>query len=189
MLAVLTGIPGTGKTTTAVKALEILNAEGVSYELVTYGTVMFEIAKQKGLVTDRDEMRKLEPEKQREIQKDAARSIAELGAQKNVLLDTHCTISTPRGYLPGLPEWVLRELKPNIFILVEANAEDIWMRRNADPSRKRDADSLDGIRTHQEINRSISTAYSMISGCTVNIVQNPQGRMEEAATNMAGILR
>lgn len=188
MLAVLTGIPGTGKTTTAKKALEMLEGAGRSFELLTYGDFMFEIAKTKDLVKDRDEMRKLAPEKQKDVQKEAARAIAEKASGGNVLVDTHCTISTPRGYLPGLPEWVLRELKPDVFILVEAKAEEIALRRQSDKTRQRDGEFTEGIRMHQELNRSIAMAYSMLSGCTVKVLQNPQGKMDEAAKEMAGIL-
>jgi adenylate kinase len=189
MLAVLTGIPGTGKTTTAKKALEMLKVEGVNVEMITYGDIMFEIAKTKKLVTDRDQMRKLDPVNQKEVQKEAAKKIASMASSKNVLVDTHCTISTPKGYLPGLPEWVLRELKPNQVILVEARAEDIAARRNSDKTRQRDGESTEGIRTHQELNRAISMAYAVISGCTVKIIQNEQGKMDEAAKNMAAILK
>jgi len=98
MLAVLTGIPGTGKTTTAKKALEMLKTEGIGYEMITYGDVMFEIAKAKNLVADRDQMRKLAPDNQRVVQKDAAKKISVMAGTKNVIVDTHCTISTPKGY-------------------------------------------------------------------------------------------
>lgn len=189
MLAVLTGIPGTGKTTTAKKALEILKAEGKTVEMITYGDIMFEIAKKRNLVADRDQMRKLDPVNQKEIQKEAAKKIASMASSKNILVDTHCTISTPKGYLPGLPEWVLRELKPDQIILVEAKAEDIASRRNSDKTRTRDGETTEEIETHQELNRAISMAYAVMSGCTVKIIRNEQGRMEEAARNMADILR
>lgn len=189
MLAVLTGIPGTGKTTTAKRALEMLKGQNVDYEMITYGDIMFELAKSRNLVKDRDEMRKLIPEKQKEIQRHAAKKIAGMSENKNVLVDTHCTISTPRGYLPGLPEWVLSELKPNVFILVEAKPEEIVLRRQSDKTRQRDGEFTDEIRMHQELNRSIAMAYSVFSGCTVNIIQNPQGKLEEAARKMSEILR
>jgi len=189
MLAVLTGIPGTGKTTTARRALEMLKAEGVVYDMITYGDIMFDIAKSKNLVTDRDQMRKLAPDQQKDIQKEAAKKISSLSRSKNVLVDTHCTISTPRGYLPGLPEWVLSELKPNIFILVEAKAEEIAIRRQSDKTRQRDGEMTEEIRMHQELNRAIGMAYSVFCGCTVNVVQNPQGKMDDAAKKMAGILK
>ena len=189
MLAVLTGIPGTGKTTTAKKALEMLKTERIVYELITYGDVMFDIAKTIGAVKDRDEMRKLDPSKQKEIQKEAAKKISAMAGTKKVLLDTHCTIATPRGYLPGLPQWVLTELKPNAFILVEAKPEDIASRRQTDATRHRDAELTEEIRTHQELNRAIAMSYSVFTGGTVKIIQNPQGKMEEAAKNMADALR
>ena len=44
MLAIVTGIPGTGKTTVASKAMSMLQDEGVVYEMVTYGDVMIDIA-------------------------------------------------------------------------------------------------------------------------------------------------
>jgi adenylate kinase len=189
MLAVLTGIPGTGKTTTAKRALDILKEQGIVYDLITYGDIMFEIAKAKKLVTDRDQMRKLAPDQQKEIQKEAAKKIAGMAKSKNVLVDTHCTISTPRGYLPGLPEWVLSELSPDVFILVEARPEEIAMRRQSDKTRQRDGEMTEEIRMHQELNRAIGMAYSVFSGCTVNVIQNPQGRLEEAAKKMAEILK
>lgn len=189
MLAVLTGIPGTGKTTTAKKALETAEKENISYELITYGDVMFDIAKAIRVVKDRDEMRKLEPGKQKEIQKEAAKKIAAMAGTKKVLLDTHCTISTPKGYLPGLPQWVLTDLKPNAFILVEAKPEEIAARRQSDATRQRDSELTEEIRTHQELNRAIAMSYAVLTGGTVKIIQNPQGKIEEAAKNMADALR
>ncbi|HDI72558.1 MAG: adenylate kinase [Candidatus Altiarchaeales archaeon] len=189
MLAVLTGIPGTGKTTVAKKALEILRGDNISYELVTYGDIMFDIAKSENLVEDRDQMRKLNPEQQKKIQKEAARRISEMGAGKNIIVDTHCTIRTPRGYLPGLPKWVLDELKPDVFIIIEAKPKEIAMRRQEDKTRQRDGELTEEIRLHQELNRDIAMAYSVLSGCTVKIVKNPQGRIDEAARNMSEILR
>lgn len=189
MLAVLTGIPGTGKTTVAKKALEILKENKVDYESVTYGDIMFGLAKSMHLVDDRDQMRKLNPKQQTEIQKESAKKISGMGIEKNMLVDTHCTISTPRGYLPGLPLDVLDELKPDIFILIEARPEEIAMRRQGDKTRQRDAELTEEIRLHQELNRDIAMAYSVFAGCTVKIIENPQGGIEGAAEEMARVLR
>jgi adenylate kinase len=189
MLAVVTGIPGTGKTTVATKVLERLKKEGKKYEFITYGDVMVEIAMAKNLVKHRDEMRSLNPEQQKEIQKLAAKKISKFGRDKNVLVDTHCTISTPKGYLPGLPEWVLQELKPNSFIIIESKPEEIAKRRESDKSRDRDTEITEEIRLHQELNRSIAAAYSVFTGATVAIIQNPQGQIEKAVDEMAEILK
>ncbi len=189
MLAILTGIPGTGKTTVAKMALEILKQSNVNYELVNFGDIMFEIARSKNLVEQRDNMRKLKPEVQKELQKKAARKISRMSSGKNIMVDTHCTISTPKGYLPGLPKWVLDELTPDIFMIVEAEPKEIAMRRYSDKTRKRDSEITEEIRMHQELNRSIAMVYSAFSGCTVKIVQNHQGKAEEAARGMSKILR
>jgi len=189
MLVVLTGIPGTGKTTVAKKALKELADEGVKYDLVTYGDVMFEIADNLGLVEGRDEMRKLESKEQRKVQRLAGNKISQIAEEKNILLDTHCTISTIKGYLPGFPEWVLRELSPEVFVLVEADPADIALRRSSDSSRQRDQDDEKEIREHQELNRSIAMSYSIFSGCTVKIIENPQGRVDEAVAELKKVLR
>lgn len=187
MLVVVTGIPGTGKTTVALKAMDLLQDEGIAYEMVTYGDVMIEIAKSRGMAGNRDDMRRLDTNTQREIQEAAAKKISERGG--NTLVDTHCTINTPRGYLPGLPEWVLRKLKPECIILVEAKPGEIVKRRAGDKTRGRDNEMEDEIRLHQEMNRSIAAAYSVFTGATVKIINNPQGGIDETAMEMAEVLK
>jgi adenylate kinase len=187
MIAVVTGIPGTGKTTVATKAMELLKAEGIEYKMVTYGDVMIEIAKAKKIAEDRDAMRKLDPETQKRIQELAAEKIGTM--KGNILVDTHCTIRTPRGFLPGLPEGVLKKLKPNAIILVEASPAEIAGRRNRDKTRTRDAESVEGIALHQDTNRNIAAAYSVFTGATVKVIQNPDNGVDAAGKEMAGVLK
>ncbi|MBU4202019.1 MAG: adenylate kinase [Candidatus Altiarchaeales archaeon] len=189
MLAIMTGIPGTGKTTVAKKAIEKLSPEGIDYELITYGDVMADIAITKNLVHSRDEMRKLEPKQQKEIQELAAVKISQIAMSQNVLLDTHCAISTPQGYLPGLPEEVLRKLSPNVITLIEARPEEIVRRRQSDETRERDEEMEEAIALHQWLNRSFASAYSVISGATVMVIENPQGKVDEAAEKLMSVLR
>ena len=82
---------------------------------------MTEIAIKDKLVEDRDALRKLPAETQKKIQAEAAKEIKARSENDNVIVDTHCTINTPAGFLPGLPIWVLEQLQPDQFILVEAN--------------------------------------------------------------------
>ena len=97
-LIVVTGMPGTGSSTVIEAALK-LNEEGVAFTPMNYGDVMFEVARGEGLVEQRDEMRKLPKEKQQEIQRLASEKIADLKESTNLIIDTHCTIKTPSGYL------------------------------------------------------------------------------------------
>ena len=115
-VVVIVGVPGVGSTTVTTKAVEELKKEGVEYKIVNFGTVTFEIAKEEGLVEHRDQLRKLPPETQKKIQKLAGKRIAEMAKESNIVVDTHSTIKTPKGYLPGLPAWVLEELNPKVFL-------------------------------------------------------------------------
>jgi len=169
---VVTGVPGVGKTTVMTAA-----AEAKKLKVVVFGTVMFDEAKAKHGVKDRDDMRKLPPEQQRTIQKKAGEAIARMG---DVVVDTHCTVKTSRGFLPGLPAWVLEALKPSMIILVEADPKEIWGRRQKDTTRSRDPDTPDDIARHQEINRAAAMAYATLTGATVSLVQNRDGKVDEA---------
>ena len=171
-IIVVTGIPGVGKTTVMKKA-----AEGLNTEFVTMGSVMIDIAKENKIVEDRDDMRKLTLDQQQDLQVKTAEKISKMN---NVVVDTHCTIKTPQGYMPGLPEWVITKLKPKTIVLVEADPKEIYNRRLSDKSRKRDSDSEEEIKQHQQFNRSAAMAYSAISGATVKIVFNHDDKLEEA---------
>ncbi|MDR0900950.1 MAG: adenylate kinase [Methanobrevibacter sp.] len=172
-LVVLTGIPGSGSTTVLEKTLK-----EVDYLHLNYGDVMTEIAIEKGLVENRDQLRKLSPEIQKDIQKAAAKDIKNRSKDDNVIVDTHCTISTPSGFLPGLPQWVLEELNPNRFILIEADPDEIILRRISDTTRTRDIEMYQDIKLHQEINRSTAMAYATITGATVKILENHDNQLD-----------
>lgn len=183
-VVVVAGIPGSGSTTVLTKALEDLD-----YLHINYGDIMLEIAKKDGLVDDRDAMRKLAPKVQKEIQKNAAKSIKERSKQSNIIVDTHCTIKTPKGFLPGLPKWVLDELQPDMFVLLEADGDEILMRRIKDTTRIRDMEKLMDIKLHQEMNRAASMAYAVLTGATVKIIKNHDNKLDESVEEMINTLK
>ncbi len=180
MRIVVTGVPGVGKSTIMDGVSKI-----TGMKIVNYGDVMLEIAKGMG-VKNRDEIRKLPAEKQREIQRRAGE---EIGKMENVIIDTHMSIKTPSGYLPGLPEWVLREIKPSMLVLIEANPEDIYARRSRDTTRARDNESQESIRIQQEINRSFATSCSVLSGATVVIIKNEEGKVDKAVNDLVSMIK
>ena len=175
-VVVVSGVPGVGKTTVMEAAQEL------GYTIVNFGSVMFEKARGEGLVTHRDQMRKLPVEQQQHIQRKAARNI---GAMEKVVVDTHMSISTPGGHMPGLPEWVVRALDPSRIVLVEAEPEQIAVRRAKDATRKRDNDD---IALHQQLNRSFAAACATLTGAALAIVINADNKVEEAAVAFVEIL-
>ena len=182
-LVVLTGIPGSGSTTILNKTLE-----KVDYLHLNYGDVMTQIALDEDIVENRDQLRKLSPDTQKEIQKLAAAKISEQAQDGNVIVDTHCTISTPKGFLPGLPKWVLEELNPDLFILIEADPDEIIYRRLNDDSRERDIEKAKDIQLHQEMNRAASMAYATLTGATVKIIKNHDNHLPSTIKKMVNLL-
>ncbi len=160
MKVVVTAVPGCGKTT-ILKYFEKMK-NGV--EIVNFGDVMFEISK----LENRDDMRKLPVEKYRKIQLSAAKRIGRM--KGNIIIDTHCTIKKPEGYYPGLPEDIVKALKPDVIVLIEKNPQDILRQRKKDKSRKRDTETLGEIELQQQINRMFATSYATLVKSTVKII-------------------
>ena len=172
MRIIVAGVPGAGKTS-------IMNevSKRTNYRIVNYGTVMLDIAKSQGLVDDRDEIRKLPIETQIKLQREAAKKI---GSMEKIIVDTHLTIKTPSGYFPGLPVWVLDEIKPNLIVVVEAEPHEIMRRRKNDTTRKRDFETYEDIKEHIQANRYAAFACSVLTGAPVMILTNRDGMLEQA---------
>jgi adenylate kinase len=184
---IITGVPGVGKTTVVNEALKKLKAEGIEYQSINFGTFMFDVAKAEGVVQDRDQMRSLDRGVQKRLQQHAAQAIAKI--QGNVLIDTHASVKTPQGYLAGLPEWVLREIMPDIIVLVETDDDQILLRRLSDETRSRDKEGSRSIGEHQHFNRAIAASYAMLTGCTIQIIINADFLLDRGAEDMAAVLR
>lgn len=175
MRIIITGVSGVGKSS----ILEGVSKK-INYPIQNYGTVMLDIAKAYG-VKSRDDIRKQKVEWQRNIQKEAAMII---GKFENVIVDTHMSIKTNSGYLPGLPECVLKELKPDLLVLIEAGSKDISSRRKKDETRVRGEDEVLSIEEQQSINRAFATACSVETGANVIVIQNREGKVEETVIKL-----
>ncbi|WP_321505136.1 adenylate kinase [uncultured Methanoregula sp.] len=184
---IITGVPGVGKTTVVNEALKKLKGEGIEYQSLNFGTFMFEVAKNDKVVENRDQMRTLDRAVQKRLQQRAGQAIAQVSG--NVLIDTHASVKTSKGYLAGLPEWVLREIMPDIIVLVETDDDQILMRRLTDETRIRDKEGSRSIGEHQQFNRSIAAAYATLTGCTIKIITNPDFLLERASSELAEVLR
>lgn len=179
---IIVGIAGVGKTTLVAKIVEILNSRKKSVSVHSFGTVMFEEAKKMGIV-DRDELRKLSVDKQKNLQKVAAKKIAEFD-DNVVIIDTHAFISTPEGFYPGLPYHVLEELKPANFISVSARPEEIYNRRMNDSTRHRDIISIDYIKKELAVQEAMLSSCAVLTGSPMKSILNSEGKVEEAANEV-----
>ncbi|MGY5150082.1 MAG: adenylate kinase [Candidatus Nitrosopumilus sp. bin_68KS] len=175
---ILVGIPGVGKTTILKKMVEILKNRNKTVHVVSFGTLMFEVAKENGL-KDRDELRHLPVSKQQHLQKIAAEKIAAYGEQV-IIVDTHAFINSPEGYYPGLPEHVLKIIKPTNFVSVSAKPEEIYNRRMTDETRNRDKITLPNINKELDIQSAMISTCTVLTGSPVKHILNREGKIDEA---------
>ncbi len=175
-MIIVMGLPGAGKTT-------VLKNSKSDYRILNYGDLMFDIEKEKFGIKDRDEMRKLSIDKQKEVQKLVAERLAKEAGK--LILDTHCAVSTPNGFYPGLPFKLLEKLKVDALVLITASVEEVAKRRTGDPTRVRD---VDDIALHDSMNKAYLAAYSALTGAPALIIYNRQGKLEDAVKQLENLL-
>ena len=179
---VIVGIPGVGKTSLVTKIAELIKQKNKTVSVHSYGTIMFEEAKKMG-IKNRDELRTLPIEKQKELQKIAAETISNL-SDDVIFIDTHAFISTKAGFYPGLPNYVIQIIQPTNFIAISASPDEIHNRRMKDGTRERDPISIEDIKKELAVQDAILSSCSVFSGSPMKVIFNHEGKIEEAAVNV-----
>ena len=179
---IIVGIPGVGKTSLVTKVVELIKAKNKTASVHSYGTVMLVLAKDFG-VKDRDELRTLPVEKQKELQRLAAEKLASLNDDV-IFVDTHAFISTKAGFYPGLPNHVIQIIEPTNFIAVTASPDEIHNRRIKDETRNRDTISIEEIKKELAVQDAMLSSCSVLSGSPMKVIFNHEGNIEEAANNV-----
>ncbi len=181
---ILVGIPGVGKTTLLKRLVEMLNARNIKVSVNGFGSLMLDIAQQNG-IRNRDELRKLPMPQQQHLQRIAAEKISQMDDDV-VIIDTHAFISSPEGYYPGLPEYVLNIIKPTNFVSVSAKPEEIYNRRMNDKTRNRDKITMPRIKAELDIQSGMISSCAVVAGAPIKFVLNNEGKIDEA---VAGIIK
>lgn len=136
------------------------------------------IAQHEGLVEDRDELRALNANTQKEIQRQTAEDIVDNAAGMDAIVETHAVIRTPFGYLPGIPRWTAEQLNSNRIMVIEADPDDIRSRRAEDANRDRTISSVAEIAEQQEVAREMISAAAMLSGAYMKLIRNRPGKVD-----------
>ncbi|MCX6769448.1 MAG: AAA family ATPase, partial [Candidatus Micrarchaeota archaeon] len=123
--------------------------------------------------------------KQQEVQAKVGDELAAM--QGEIVLDTHCSISTPKGFLPGLPLSLLSKLRVRQLVLITAPIKEIAARRSSDSTRVRDSETQESLQAHDDMNRSLLAAYAMATGAPAKIITNSQGKVESAQKELLSL--
>jgi len=181
---VVTGIPGVGKTTVLNELVNLANQTKLNLTVLNFGTVMNDVMRKLGSDIHRDEMRKQNIELQKRVQEFAAKEIADRAAHTIVVVDTHMFIRTSAGMWAGMPQHVLTRLLPRLLVLIEADPEQIAMRRKADSTRMREQTLAEDIAFDIEWSRATATASAVLTGAPVKVIRNDAGRQRDAAEEL-----
>jgi adenylate kinase len=183
---IVVGIPGVGKTTVVSNVKNSLEQTGIKTNLAEFGKIMLEEAKKLN-IQNRDEIRRLSIEDQKRLQNLAATKISQIYSDV-VIIDTHLFINTKEGYYPGLPAHLLNNIKPTHLILIIANPEEIYHRRQNDSTRVRDIISLDSIKNEIDVSKMLISCCSIISGAPFKILANREGSLTECTQKMVSLI-
>lgn len=185
-VTVLVGLSGVGKGTVLEQAM---NLSSEDYEVINYGDRMLEIAEEQGLADDRDDLKRLEPEENKKLQREAGQSIVEDSKDGNVIVETHAALQTPSGYLPGLPEWSIKALNPERIVFMDADSDEILERTRKDDTRDREHDELEEITEYREVAREMASTCAVLTGAYLSVINNHDGQVERSAERMVEVLR
>lgn len=198
-VVVVVGVAGVGKSTVLSHARKILEDEGYVIETLNYGDFMLRYVVEKGVCKSRDEIRSLPLGEQRKIQslvaKEMRNYIDSLPLKYSessivVFIDTHAVIKTATGFWPGLPEYVIKELRPDTIVVVEADPQSIVQRQSKDLSRyRKDYSDVELVKEVMNFIRMFSVASATLVGASVNIVKNEEGRADEAGRYLAELVK
>ncbi len=183
---IVVGIPGVGKTTVVSNVKNSLEQTGIKTNLAEFGKIMLEEAKKMN-IQNRDEIRRLSIEDQKRLQNLAATKISKIYSDV-VIIDTHLFINTKEGYYPGLPAHLLNNIKQTHLILIIANPEEIYHRRQNDSTRVRDIISLDSIKNEIDVSKMLISCCSIISGAPFKILANREGSLTECTQKMVSLI-
>ena len=187
MIVIVVGVPGVGKTSVINGAKKYLKYE---FKVVNTGDIMFELAKEKYNINNRDEIRKkLTFEQQKEIQKEAIKRIKEMEKESDIILDTHLVIESYEGYITGMFREYAEILRPDGIVVIISDPDKIFVRRLKDIQiRGRDIENLKRIEIQQNLTIYFTTIFMFEYGTIVEVINNEEGLLEEAAKKFAEFL-
>lgn len=184
MVAVIFGIQGVGKSSIAKGVV----AERKDFTRIHWGEYSLAAAKEDGLANDIDEVRMLPVRDQKKLQLRVSRNIANLFDEdrtKNYLIETHAALKTRQGYIPGFTPEILAMLKPELFIIIESDAKDIYHRRVTDETRKRDHDkTIADIQLNLDSTKWFATNFTIFSNASLMVVKNVEDNLDSAVNEV-----
>ena len=172
-IIIVAGLSGAGKTTLLNKL------KPGNYKIINIGTLMKEELSKNGEEINRDIIKKLSNKDLSKLRNIAFGRVQKL--KGNIVLDTHITIESGLGILPGIPYSTLRFLNNlSAFVYINAPSEDIIKRRKTDKSRNREEQDVFNIDMQRMVDMSTLSYYTSHLNISLYVINNKSGRLIEA---------
>lgn len=172
-MLIVMGLPGVGKSSILKGALE-----GRDIKFINYGDIATEVAKKKGIASDRDTLNSLPVKEHLKLQ-DAV--VAQLKDTPRTILDTHAVLKRkPSGYIPGLTPSLFKKITVDALVFIDAPSNEIVERRSADPARIRPILTSEDLDETRRFSLGAISVYSASTGAPIYLITNRKGKSKEA---------
>lgn len=174
---IVTGTPGSGKTTVLAKIKSV--------KIINLAEEMLKLSAGKG--HNHDTLRYMSFSEIAEMRKEVILNINKVS--EDSIVDTHLTVKRGTRYVPGFSTADLSLFKEiRGLIYVDAHANDIMFRRLTDKSRKREEEPEEEIHEQRRINISMAGFYSSYLNMPLYIIKNRQNMLDAAVKDMESAL-
>lgn len=176
-VVIVAGLSGAGKTT-------LLNSIGKgNYRIVSMGTLMKDIGVERGMVTDRDQIKRLPSRQTNLLRQLASRRFS--SSKDNILLDTHLTIEHEPRLEPALPFGFISRLGVKALVYVNAPSKDVIARRAKDAAiRSRERQKPKDLDTQRAVDLSIMGYVATALNLPMYVINNNNGRIRTATKEL-----
>jgi adenylate kinase len=189
-LVLLTGAPGTGKSTLAGVIQRIIKP----VQSVDYGHLLLErLKKRMGSGISYSQLRRQSSDviSHLDVQKLDTELISEfrrLRKRTNLVIDSHAVTKERFGYrITPFSGNQLAKLKLDAVVSLHCDPEVLANRVQADPQGRRSI-SVEEARHHQVLQEAVASFYGIICGCPVFIIDNTTRSAHETAKEFTAIL-
>ncbi|MCX8178857.1 MAG: AAA family ATPase [Candidatus Aenigmarchaeota archaeon] len=192
MRMIVAGLKGSGKTT----VLKYVSHKRPDIKILNAGDFFAKVFEKYGLSRDQGDLG-IPRDRYVNIQKEIFRAInREARKYKDVIIDTHVFLTKKEGYYPGLPEFAMKEINPDIIVVLEYDPKMILKRREKDIKeigRQRSAElTVEGIEKEQAIQRGFAFASAAFTATAVKIIsrfEKEKREFEHAEKNAEEIVK